>query len=156
MTKVSLPLLLLILAMSLPSLAQTPAYTQSTSFACNQETCNGLPLDQGGQWQFILANQAFSISCNGFVIHGNPGNPGSGGISAVQDNIPEPATPYPNGSLGAEGSLTFNWAAVNSDRSLHYTGHVLLYGHEVRHCYLHGCWDQMIVDDARIYIDTVN
>ena len=155
MTKVP-PLLSFVLVMSLPMFAQAPAYTQNQSFACNQETCNGLPLDQTGTWQFILGNGAFSISSNGFFIYGNPGNPGTGGITNVQDKIPEPPNLYQNGSVGAEGTLTFDWAAVNSTLSLHYTGHAKVGGHEVRHCFLHGCWDQMIVDSANIYIDTVN
>jgi hypothetical protein len=134
---------------------QTPAYTQSVSYACNQETCNGLPLDQGGTWQFILANGAFSLNCNGFFIFGNPGNPGSGGITNVQDNIPEPPL-YKNLASGGEGQLAFSFAAVNSDGSMHYVGHVVANGHEVRHCYLHGCWDQTIVDFAQIFIDSAN
>jgi hypothetical protein len=133
--------------------AQTPAYTTSVSFGCNQETCNGIPLDQGGFWQFIELNQAFSIYSNGFYIYGNPGNPGSGGMSNINDQVPEP--PLHNGAVGAEGTITFTYAAVNSDRSLHYTGHVYVTGHEVKHCNQHGCWDQLIVDGAQIYIDSV-
>jgi hypothetical protein len=139
---------LLLLLMSGICIAQTPAYTQNQSFACNQEVCNGLPLDQGGVWQFILANGTFSLNSNGFFIFGNPGNPGSGGITNVQDGIPEP-------SRGGEGILTFNWAAINSGRTQHYMGHAVVNGHEVRHCSNHGCWDQMIVYSAQIYIDQV-
>jgi hypothetical protein len=46
--------LMFLMLVSLASFAQNPAYTQSVSFACNQEVCNGLPLDQGGTWQFII------------------------------------------------------------------------------------------------------
>jgi hypothetical protein len=140
--------------------SQTPEYTQSTSFACNQETCNGLPLDQGGQWQFIEANSAFSLyheDSSGHIIFGmfgNPGNPGTGGISNLQDQIPEP--PNTNGASGAEGQLTFNYSAVDySNNSIHYNGRVVANGHEVRHCF-RGCWDVMIVDDAQIYINGLN
>ena len=142
------------------SQGQTPVYTQSQSFGCNQETCNGLPLDQGGQWQFIEANAAFSLyheDPSGHIIfgmYGNPGNPGTGGISNLQDRIPEP--PNTNGASGGEGQLTFNYSAVDySNNSIHYNGHVVANGHEIRHCFLHGCWDQMIVDGAQIYINSV-
>jgi hypothetical protein len=141
--------------------SQIPAFTQSQRFGCNQETCNGLPLDQGGQWQFIEADGAFSLyhkDASGNIIfgmYGNPGNPGTGGLSNVQDKIPEPPS-YQNGASGGEGQLTFNYSAVDYyDKSIHYNGHVVVHGHEVRHCFLHGCWDQMIVDDAQIYIDSV-
>jgi hypothetical protein len=143
------------------AVGQTPAYTQSQSFACNQETCNGLPLDQGGNWQFIEANSTFSLyheDASGNIIfgmYGNPGNPGTGGISNLLDKIPEP--PNTNGASGAEGQLTFNYSAVDySNSSIHYNGHVVANGHEVRHCFIHGCWDQMIVDNARIYINSLN
>jgi hypothetical protein len=133
---------------------QTTAYTQSVSHGCNQQVCNGLPLDQGGVWQFILANLCFSINSNGFLIFGYPGNPGTGGITNVVNNIPLPPT-NANGSTGGEGILTFDWAAVNSDGSKHYTGHVVVSGHQVKHWGLHGSYNQLIVDDAQIFIDSV-
>ena len=161
MRKMSLALGLLVCLHLSVGQSQTPAFTQSQSFGCNQEVCNGLPLDQGGHWQFIEANGAFSLyttDASGniiFGIYGNPGNPGTGGISNLQDNIPEPPY-YQNGASGGEGQLTFKYSAVDySNKSIHYNGHVVVHGHEVRHCWLHGCWDQMIVDNAQIYIDSV-
>jgi hypothetical protein len=149
----TLPLLLLLLSSAL--FAQTPAYTTSVTFGCNQNVCNGVPLDQGGTWQFIEANQAFSIYSNGFFVFGNPGNPGSGGMSSIVDQIPQPPL-RKNGSVGAVGTITFNWAAVNSDRSLHYTGHVVVEGQRVGHVVGRGSYyAQLVVDDAQLYIDSV-
>lgn len=151
---------LTILLMSLASFAQTPAYTQSTSFACNGVTCNGLPLDQGGTWQFIKLNQAFSITSGMFYIYGNPGS-GTGGVSDWVDAIPNPPNLYLNGSTGGEGLLTFSWTAVNADGSAQYTGHATTQGHKVRHCIKPprgsaSCSTQLIVDDAEIFINSVN
>jgi hypothetical protein len=151
-----LPLLLMFGVVS--AFGQTPAYTQNTTFGCNQEVCNGLPLDQGGTWQFIL-NGTFSLASNGFYIFGNPGNPGSGGISNVQDGMQLPNRcegRIGQVTIGPEGPLTFAYAAVNNDRSLHYTGHVVVQGHQVSHCALHGPYYQRVVDSAQIFIDSVN
>ena len=48
------------------------------------------------------------------------------------------------------------YAAVNSSETVHYTGHVVVNGHQVRHCVLHGAYNQLVVDDAQIFIDSVN
>ena len=158
-TRFILPVVLLLMSLASFAVAQTPAYTTSVSFGCNGLVCNGVPLDQGGVWQFIILNQAFSINSNGFYIFGNPGNPGSGGMSNIVDGIPAP--PRINGAVGAQGTLTFDWAAVNPDRSLHYAGHVIVQGHKVEH-YVRsprgsGSYvTQLIVDDAQIFIDSVN
>ena len=158
MRKMSLALGLLVCLHLSVGQSQTPAFTQSQSFGCNQEVCNGLPLDQGGHWQFIEANGAFSLyttDASGNIIFGIYGNPGTGGISNLQDKIPEPPF-YKNGASGGEGLVTFDFSAVYyNNKSIHYIGHVVALGHEVRHCWLHGCWDQMIVDNAQIYIDSV-
>lgn len=150
-----------------------PAFTTDVSFPCNQEGCNGIPLAQGGTWQFIEANAAFSLYSTGIGMFGNPGNPSTynppctytagscanstpGGLSNVVDTIPEP--PFRNGAVGASGTITFNYQAVTCNQPCSqttYFGHVKVTGHEVKHCNQHGCWDQMIVDIADIYIDSI-
>lgn len=152
--KLPSPFIVLFLATFMPLFvqAQTPAYTQSVLFGCNQNVCNGIPLDGGGTAQFIEANGAFSISSS-VSIFGNGGNPGSGGMSNVQDKIPYP--PRINYAKGADGTITFSWAAVNSDRSLHYTGHTTAQGYRESHCNNHGCWVQLFLENSRYYIDSV-
>jgi hypothetical protein len=172
MTK-ALPALFLLLS-SIFAVAQTPAYTTSVSFGCNGIVCNGVPLDQGGVWQFIELNQAFSVDniVNGvsvLYIYGNPGNLSTynpvtgapGGMQNISDQIPPPPNLYLNGSTGAEGTLTFNWGAISSNGTTYYTGHAVVQGHRVRH-YARSprgsgsFYTQIVVDGAQIYIDSVN
>jgi hypothetical protein len=77
MKRFALPVLLMSLASF--AVAQTPAYTTSVSFGCNGLVCNGVPLDHGGTWQFIMQNQAFSINSNGFYIFGIQAIPAQAG-----------------------------------------------------------------------------
>jgi hypothetical protein len=140
----TLPLLLLLL-LSLGAFAQTPKWTQSTPFTCNQQTCNAIPLDQGGKWQFILANGTFSVSSSGFDICGNAGSTSCpGGITELQNGIP---------LTGAEGTLVFNWIAVQAgDPSVKYSGYAYVRGHQTHHCYWRTCWYTLTVDSAQIYL----
>ena len=134
------------------SSAQT-TYTQSTPFACNQQVCNGLPLDQGGTWQFIRQNSTFSLSSGGFYIAGNPGSATfPGGIEQItEDTITFPnCFPYP--CAGPEGSLAFTWKAEDVNGKT-YTGTVSLRGHQVEHGNNHGHWYVLVVDMATITVN---
>jgi hypothetical protein len=168
----TLSLLLLLLS---SAFALTQTYTQSVSKGCNQMVCNGLPLDQGGVWQFIEQNQTFSIDnvVNGAIVlyvYGNPGNLATynpvtgapGGMHNVDDKIPPPPNLYLDGSTGAEGTLTFNWGAISSNGHTYYVGHATVEGHNVRH-HAQGSrgsgsyYTQLVVDSAVIPIDsTIN
>ena len=162
-----LPLCLLFLA----TFAVAQEYTQSTTFGCNQQVCNGLPLDQGGTWQFIEANRAFSVSniVNGVVVFGIYGYPGNtdtynpqtgqaGGMYDIADAIPQPPNLSQNGSTGAEGTLSFDFGAISDDKTTYYVGHVVVQGHRVRHFVRSprgsgSFYTQLVVDDAGIFID---
>lgn len=166
----TLPLLLfLLLSSALFAQTQTPAFTESTVFACNYATCNGAPLDGGGTWQFIRTNGAFAISTATFYIYGNPGNPSTtdpttgrhGGISNLVSTVPMPPCIGCNGSVGAEGTFTFDWAAVDATGTLHYTGNAVVEAHYVRKCVRPprgspSCGNVTVINDASIFIDSVN
>jgi hypothetical protein len=166
----TLPLFLLLLLSS--AFAQTPSYTTSAIYGCNGSTCNGVPLDQGGTWQFIEANRAFSLDnvdpITGNVamyIYGNPGNLATsnpqtgqaGGMYNIVDQIPAPPNLWQNGSTGAMGTLTFDWGAVNADGSHYYVGHAVVQGYRVRHFLRSprgsGTYStQLVLGDAQIFI----
>lgn len=174
MKKILLPLLLFVLS----AFCSAQTFTTSAPYNCNQGVCNGIPLDQGGSWQFIEANRAFSlynISPTGTLllgIYGNPGNPltyfpsctytpGScadsqpGGMYDVVDNVPSPPNLYQNGSKGAVGTLTFKFVAISTDGVTHYFGHVSVQGYRIRHAYIHGYFTSFVVVNAEVVIDDV-
>ena len=141
-----LPLMFLLMSVAQFAVAQT--YTQSVAHNCQFATgyadvCNGLPLDQGGTWQFIVANQAFSINSNGFYIFGNPGNPGTGGLRVTKDTI----------TYAAPGELDFTWVATDPTSGRKCAGNAVVLGHYTKGCNNHGCWHTLVVDSATIMVE---
>ena len=139
-------LFLFLLMLAQFAVAQT-TYTQSVSHSCQFATgyadvCNGLPLDQGGTWQFIVANQAFSINSNGLYIFGNPGNPGTGGLTVSKDTI----------TYSTPGELDFTWVATDPGTGHKYGGNAVVRGRYTKGCNNHGCWHTLVVDSATITV----
>jgi hypothetical protein len=155
--------ILALFAICIAMAAQSPTFKQSTAANCSPgsgyaggNVCNGLPLDGGGDWQFIEVNQAFSIYStegSGFYIFGNPGNPGTGGLTVTSDTIPAPPyCTYKHSCPGAEGEIDLTWAAEDPNTSVHYTGSAKVFGHYVRSCPFR-CSSTLRVDAADIFVD---
>jgi len=147
MNRFALPVLLLMLAVS--ASAQTTTYTESVVHSCqfatgSADVCNGMPLDQGGTWQFIVANETFSISRPGFYICGNPASTGCpGGLHITSDTI----------FFNSPGELNFTWAALDPITKQPYSGSAIVFGHYTKGCNNHGCWHTLVVDSATVTVN---
>ena len=150
MTKV-LPLCLLVALFAVPAAHAQNTYTTTGPFACNQEVCNGIPLDQGGSWQFILSNGTFSLSpTGGDGICGNPASTNCpGGISNVHDGIPFQTVV----GAGPDGTLTFDFSAVDTDDGSTHSGSVVVMGFQTRKCYWRTCWDYLTIKSAALKVN---
>jgi hypothetical protein len=145
--KKAVPLILL-LFMSVFASAQTttPNFTESTPQTCQVATtvCNGLPLDGGGKWQFILENNVFSITSGSFVVQGSPST-GTGGLQVTSNTVKKP--PYGQ-AVGAKGEVDFDWTATDQATEQLYTGTAKVQAH----WYRNGRWLYFQVDSAESYI----
>ena len=162
----ALPLLLTI---SLSMFAQTPNYTQRNSVSCwngsqpphghsDYYVCNGLPLDQGGVWQFgsngMFAIDSFAPDGSQFYIAGSPGNPGTGGVDSIIFHVPLPVPHDPKPSTGAEGTYRMTWTATADATAgqQQYTGSAGGKAHLIRVC-TRTCVNTMWIDTAKISIN---
>lgn len=132
----------LLLAATLAS-AQTITFTESTANTCQIATtvCNGLPLDQGGTWQFVLENNVFSITSGNWKIQGAPGS-GTGGLQVTLNTVTK---------SGAVGEIDFTWTATDQTTLAVYTGAAKVQAHYVTICSRH-CWPTLRVDSAAIVV----
>jgi hypothetical protein len=151
--KTAISLILLKLALSGVLAAQTTTFTESTPKLCLFGlTCNGLPLDQGGAWQFVLSNSTFSISNSffpGAFICGNPASASCpGGLQVTANTVQIP----PYGTTGPEGEIDFNWTATDYYYpSLVYTGAAKVQAHYFKGCTR--CLWLLKVDSAAIVVN---
>lgn len=153
MKRSALSLVVLALLVSSAAFAQSvpAAYTESKEYVCDQEVCNGAPLDGGGTWQFILANRTISFSpTNGLDLCGNPASTACpGGITLICDHTIYPTQP----GRGPQGVLTFRWTAVErGDLSVRHSGYSVVNGFQTKKCFLHGCWFVLTIVNMQSYI----
>ena len=145
MTETPLPLLLLILAMSLPSFAQT-TYTQSGPITCQVATLNcHVPLVGGGQYYF-LGNPPNAVSnlslepadppMNAYTITGNP-----------NDYVKTVA--MPDRFVAGEQPLQIEYQVTDPNTGISYTGTVNGTGHWEKP----GRWYYLHIDSSTVRVN---
>ena len=159
----------LFLTISVWVFAQTPNYIQRNSVSCwlgsqpphghsDYYVCNGLPLDQGGEWWFgsngAFAIDSFAPDGSQFYVGGYPGNPGTGGVDSITFHVPLPVRHDPKPSIGAEGTYRMSWTATADATAgkQQYTGRASGKAHIMRVC-TRTCVNTMWIDTAKIFIN---